>query len=89
MDFNLTCIGVRISPRLNRLQIRINARIDQVCCLPCVGSSSVCKEHGQGLGSKVLMQTGCNSDILSIAEVVTIFQPQDIKLPLSPCCKQY
>jgi len=41
-----------------------------------------------GVGSKVLRQTGCNSDILNIAGVVTIFQPKDIKLPLNPCCKQ-
>jgi len=45
MDFNLTCIGVRISPGLNRLQKRINARIDEVRGLPCVGSFNVCEER--------------------------------------------
>ncbi len=49
MDFNPTCIGFRISPRLNRLQKRVNARIariDQVYGLPCASSLGVCEEHG-------------------------------------------
>ncbi len=47
------------------------------------------KNMAIGVGLKVLRQTGCNIDILIIARVVSIFQPEDIKLPLNPCCMQY